>query len=612
MIDITQFDELGYVVESSTSMIVIELASKEILERHKSSLQIGKHVLVANGNNEVLVTSIQSVKAVHQFDSEHKSNFRFLVSAQPVGTYSDDYGFERGAKRFPVPTELVYAATSTVLEAIYTSNTRANFELGALAQNRDVKVLVDGDRFFSKHVAIAGSTGSGKSCLVAKILQNVVGIHGGKNRYSKNQRNAHVVIYDIHSEYKAAFSLVESQNFSLNYLDVSSLKLPYWLMNAEELEAMFIEGSEQGAHNQISQFRHAVIRNKEIHNPSVVNLAFDTPVYFDIQQVCNYIDNMNNEMIGKCLNENKPKIIEEHGKRLIENRDEYFDKKMTFVPQSGSTADKASSGPFNGDFDRLHLRLINKISDRRLSFFFESVKLDGTPLKSEDFPLIVQQFIGYITKSNVTILDLSGVPFEVLNIVVSLVSRIIFDFSFNYSKICHAQGELNNAPVMIVCEEAHNYVPRVATAANAASRRSIERIAKEGRKYGATLMVVSQRPSEVSETIFSQCSNFISLRLTNINDQNYIKGLLPDVSNGLVDLLPNLAQGEFLAVGDAILVPSIGIANLPVPEPHSSSVDYYVEWNKVWQTVNFDQVIARWRKDSSAPSPADPEKTTFD
>ena len=209
----------------------------------------------------------------------------------------------------------------------------------------------------------------------------------------------------------------------------------------------------------------------------------------------------------------------------------------------------------------------------------------------------MKQFLGYLNKSNITIVDLSGVPFEVLSITVSLISRLIFDFCFHYSKIKHDKNELNDIPVMLVCEEAHNYVPRNDSAMYKASRKSIERIAKEGRKYGLNLMVVSQRPSEVSETIFAQCNNFLSLRLSNYNDQNYIKNLLPDNSNAITDILPNLAPGESIIVGDCIAIPSVLKIEMPNPEPKSQSVKVLTEWNKEWLDVTFEDVIKRWRKE---------------
>jgi DNA helicase HerA-like ATPase len=150
---------------------------------------------------------------------------------------------------------------------------------------------------------------------------------------------------------------------------------------------------------------------------------------------------------------------------------------------------------------------------------------------------------------------------------------------------------------MIVCEEAHNYIPQRDDAAYRASRKSLERVAKEGRKYGLSLMVVSQRPSEVSETIFAQCSNFLALRLTNDSDQNYVKRLFPDNSNGVTDILPNLAPGECVVVGDAVLLPALVQMPLPSPEPQSQSVKVFEEWKYPWRDIIFSDVISRWRKE---------------
>lgn len=195
------------------------------------------------------------------------------------------------------------------------------------------------------------------------------------------------------------------------------------------------------------------------------------------------------------------------------------------------------------------------------------------------------------------IIDLSAIPFEVLSIVISLLSRIIFDFAFHYSKLRHHEGKVNDIPFMLVCEEAHNYIPKSGGAEYAASKHSIERIAKEGRKYGLSLMVVSQRPSEVSDTIFSQCNNFVVLKLTNINDQNCIKNLLPDNNSSLVDVLPTLSAGECLIVGDAAPLPAVIKMDMPNPIPNSSNVNVYDEWNKNWIDIAFETVIKRWWKE---------------
>ena len=420
--------------------------------------------------------------------------------------------------------------------------------------NKEISIKIDGNRFFSKHIAIVGSTGSGKSCTVARILQDAVGISDCKNTYKNGQKNAHVVIFDVHDEYTAAFKLDKDEIFTLNRLDIDSMRLPYWLMNSEELESLFIESNEANSHNQVSQFKQAVILNKEKYNPGVANVTYDMPIYFSMNEVHNYIENLNREVIGRLAGEDRPKLADN---TLVDDRKNfYFSKLNTFIAQSTAAATKATNGPFNGEFNRFSTRLETKLADRRLRFLLDAKRPDGTAHATEDFETLLKQFIGYMDKANVTIVDLSGIPFEVLSITVSLVSRLIFDFSFHYSKLQHGAGKFNDIPIMLVCEEAHNYVPRNDAVAYRASRKSLERVAKEGRKYGLSLMVVSQRPSEVSETIFAQCNNFLSLRLTNDADQNYVRKLFPDNSSAITEILPNLAPGECVVVGDAILLPS--------------------------------------------------------
>lgn len=584
-------NEIGEVTQSTPGLITVEVSDPAVFETNKAGLAIGQYLLVAAGNKDYVLAAIGSIKATHAA-ADGTDGFRFSIDAQPVGTWSPGEDFKRGAQSMPVPTEKAHLTPSETLKEIFGADVNAAFALGTLSIDKNVEFQVDGDRFFGKHIAVVGSTGSGKSCAVASILQGVVGVKAAKNTHKGAQRNAHVVIFDIHSEYAAAFDLHSDEAFNRNVLDVDSLFLPYWLMNAEELEEMFIESNENNSHNQISQFRHAVVRNKIRHNPGVKDPSFDTPVYFSIKEVCNYLENMNTEVVSKLVGEGKPKL--DDGK-LIENRDDYFDGVLNFVTSSTAKETRASNGPFHGEFDRLVLRLRTRLADPRMAFLLKPEK-NGKELKTDDFADVVRQFIGYLNKANISIVDVSGVPFEVLSIVVSLISRMIFDFGFHYSKLRHKDQLVSDVPIMIVCEEAHNYVPRSGGAQYNASRKSIERIAKEGRKYGVTLMVVSQRPSEVSETIFSQCSNFVALRLTNVIDQGYIKSLLPDLSAGIGDLLPNLGQGEFLAVGDAVLMPTVGKFPLPNPEPQSQSVRYLQEWSQEWREVDFDKVIQRWRR----------------
>lgn len=585
--------KIGAVLSCSPEAVIVAVDNLETFEKNKAGLQVGRFLKIAQGNHDFTIAVIRNIKGTNTNDINGQPIWNFQIECQAIGTLLEDRTFDRGSLLLPVPTEHAFLVDDNTLDKMFSADGDHNFPLGKLSMNKSIDLMINGNRFFSKHIAVVGSTGSGKSCTVASMLQNVVGIAQHKNKSKGEQNNSHIVIFDIHDEYSAAFTLDQDELFTLSRLDIDSLQLPYWLMNSEELESMFIESNEANSHNQVSQFKHAVTLNKEKHNPDIPEVTYDTPVYFSIKEVYYFIENLNREVIGRLAGEDKPKLADGY---LVTDRNIYFEKIHDFIANSSAAATRATNGPFNGEFNRFTSRLEAKLGDRRLRFLLNAKKPDGQTHITADFEVLMKQFIGYLDKANVTIVDLSGIPFEVLSITVSLISRLIFDFCFHYSKLQHAQGKLNDIPVMLVCEEAHNYVPRDNLAAYRASRKSIERIAKEGRKYGLSLMVVSQRPSEVSETIFAQCNNFMSLRLTNDADQAYIRRLFPDNSNAITEILPNLAPGECVVVGDAVLLPAVIKMPLPAPEPHSQSVKVHKEWKEPWRDVAFAQVIERWRK----------------
>ncbi len=584
--DESKLEKIGSVIESSTNSILVKIDNDELFEKNKTEIQIGKYLQIKDGNHNYVICAIQNIKV--------NENDKYVVNTQPIGLFEDNE-FKQGGSSLPSPTELAYIISENVMNRIFSKDSEYSFEFGKLIQNQKIHLHINGNKFFSKHVAVVGSTGSGKSCTVSKIIQDIVGITENKNANKDQQNNSHIILFDIHSEYKSAFTIDTEEKFNLNVLDVDALKLPYWLMNSEELESLFIESNEQNSHNQVSQFKKAVILNKEKHNPSLTKITYDTPVYFSIGEVYNYIFNMNNEVINKIENEEqKPKLSDG---TLINDTNLYFDEIYNFFTANTSKATKASNGGFNGEFNRFLSRLETKISDKRLSFLLQPVKPDGGLYNTDDFNAILKQFLGYLDQSNITIIDLSGIPFEVLSITVSLVSRLVFDFAFHYTKLRHEIQKTNDIPFLIVCEEAHNYIPKTGGAEYKASKKSIERIAKEGRKYGLSLMVVSQRPSEVSDTIFSQCNNFVSLRLTNVNDQNYIKSLLPNNANSITDILPTLSAGECLIVGDSTPMPAIIKMDMPNPEPKSESIKFHKRWDEKWKAIKFSDVIKRWKKE---------------
>lgn len=584
----TDITNMASVVGVSPDLIQIEVSSTEEYAQLDQQLEIGSYLKIADDNGSAVVAIIQSYRIRDQAGTSEGTQITtptFLIDAQPVGRLEEGK-FRRGGKQITIPPKHVEIASSVLLSEIYdTVEEDKKFGFGMLAQDDAVRVVVDGDKFFGKHIGVVGSTGSGKSCTVAKILQE-----GMKPSDAQKDggilNNSHIIIFDLHGEYKTAFP-------EARVMGVDELRLPYWLMNSEELEEMFIESNEQNSHNQVSQFRQAVIENKERHAGGAGGkISYDSPVYFSLVEVINYLRNLNSEMIGKGPNENKPKLL--NGELVHKRSDEYFDEAREFALASQSTATKTNAGPFHGEFNRFLMRLEGRQNDRRLDFLLAPTKNGGAEYKTDDLPDLLQWFIGYgKDKTNVTIIDLSGIPFEVLSVVVSLMTRLIFTFNFHLKKVKKADDK-RELPFLLVYEEAHNYVPQSEGAKYGSVKKAIERIAKEGRKYGISLMIVSQRPSEISETVFSQCNNFVAMRLTNPTDQRYVRRLLPDNLNAITDALPSLERQEAILIGDAISVPSLVRVDDIKHRPDSHDIKFHTEWKLDWLDIDMAMALARW------------------
>ena len=587
----TNTTDIFRILTVAPNLIQIEVIDADSFKQDASDFTIGSYLMISDDSNTSIIALVQSfkIKETNTGGESVITSPSFVLDAQPIGFLDDTGKFKRGGQQIAIPPSQVVIADESILKSIYESvETEKKFIFSSLAQNISIDIAVDGDKFFSKHIAVVGSTGSGKSGTVARILQE-----GIKPSEDQTQRgvlnNTHILLFDLHGEYKTAFPKSKK-------LDVNNLVLPYWLMNSEELEEMFIESNENNSHNQISQFRYAVIQNKKKHNPNVMNPSYDSPLYFSLSEVHSFITNLNNEIVGKQDGENaKPKLSD--GTLVDDRCNYYFDGKKTFVVSSTAAATKASNGPFNGEFDRFVMRLESKINDDRLSFLLKPKKTATTEYKTVDFPEILKQFIGYseIEKENITIIDLSGIPFEVLSIVVSLISRLVFDFCFYFKAVKQATEE---APFLLVLEEAHNYIPQSEGAKYHSVKKSIERIAKEGRKYGLSLMIVSQRPSEISETIFSQCNNFVAMRLTNPSDQQYVRRLMPDSVSAITDTLPVLERQEALIIGDCIPIPTIVRIKDLTDKPDSNDIAFRTEWKKDWITIAFDELIKKLQKET--------------
>ena len=561
-------------------------------ENSDSNIKIGSFLKIEDGNDKNILVLVKSFKMKQKHEEEgtasEQNDFMgsFIINTQPIGQLENDgdsVKFIKGIKNISIPPSGVSLATDEEIKNIFSVEESSRLIFAEHLINPEIKIEIDGDKFFSKHIAVVGSTGSGKSCTVAKIIQEA------KKAESASINNSHIIIFDIHGEYKKAFP--ES-----NYLSIEdkSLKLPYWLMNSEELEDMFIESNESNSHNQVSQFKYAVIENKKKHNP-LLQITYDSPVYFSIEEVINYINNKNNEVISGLENENKPKLLDG---TLIQDDAEYFKKLYSFVGTSTAKDKKATKGSFNGEFNRFLSRLETKMNDERLNFLLRTKKSESEIYETKDLQLLVEQLLGYVSDNNknITIIDLSSLPFEVISIVVSIISRIVFDFSY-YSTKKSADDKTNETPFMLVYEEAHKYIPKNAEVRYKNTRLAVERIAKEGRKYGVSAMIVSQRPSEISSTVFSQCNNFVVMRLNNPDDQNYVKKLLPEAVISYGDALASLEKREALIVGDAIATPTIAKIMDTNPTPKSDDIAFYKEWKEDWKNIVFDDILKSINKE---------------
>ncbi|HED2995403.1 TPA: ATP-binding protein [Citrobacter freundii] len=425
-----------------------------------------------------------------------------------------------------------------------------SLELGSYKLNENARAYVDGNKLFQRHAALLGSTGSGKSWTVASILER-----------SSKLPSSNLVVFDLLGEYKElsyAKQLRIPGPDEVDTDDDSLLFLPYWLLNSEEIQSLFVDRSEFSAHNQVVIVQDAITEQKkaflQTNGRSDLLQAFtlDSPIPYSLDNV-----------IGKLRFLNEERI-------------------------PGAQAGKEKNGPFNGEFSRLLVRMASRLQDRRYGFLFNS------PDKYNQYgslSMIAETLMGFGNqKKNIKVIDFSEVPADILPVIIGLVARIIYQVQF-------WTNPESRRPVAFVCDEAHLYLPR--KEGNPVERRAVEafeKIAKEGRKYGVALMIVSQRPSDVSTTILSQCNNIISLRLTNADDQATVRKLLPESLESLLEALPIMDVGEAMVVGDSVLLPSRIKIDPPTETPLSATIDFWSRWQENVTNTDFALAVENMRR----------------
>ena len=470
-----------------------------------------------------------------------------LVRGALIGTFRTVDGekkntFKRGADSFPQIDRECYVVDAGnlqrfmgILGADFPENER--LKLGTFVADRTAEAIVSGDKFFQRHAAILGSTGSGKSYAVALILERAA-----KLKYPN------ILVFDMHGEY-APLADAAKNGFAtrvrvagpgdLENPGDDALFLPYWLLNRDEMLSMILDRSDQNAPNQASRFTSHVkaLKQKTLEAEKKIDVAktftVDSPIPYPIKS-----------LLGLLETDNTTKGV---GKAGAPVKGEWEDKLTRFIS-----------------------RLEAKLDDRRYGFMF------APPVKANTYDWLGAQTIRLLGSNGgkgIKIIDFSEVPSDVLPVVTGTLARLLYDVQF-------WMDPLKRTPVTLLCDEAHLYLP-VRDDADAVQRQALgafERIAKEGRKYGFSLLVVSQRPSDVSKTILSQCNNFLSLRLTNDTDQAVIKRLMPDSLAGLTSILPLLDTGEALMLGDAVLLPSRIKLDKPTIAPDSATRDFWKDW----------------------------------
>jgi len=437
--------------------------------------------------------------------------------------------FRRGITAYPALGDTVFSVGHADLASVYAPPAASTIRIGTVHQDRSRPVRIAPDELLGKHFALLGTTGCGKSCAVTLILKALLESHP----------NAHVVVLDPHNEYAKAFGA------SAEVLGPDTLNLPYWLLNGEEIASVIL-GAKHDLRNTdticaiLNEFIPIAKRAFMKSGYEDVPITVNTPVPYRLSDLTALLD----ETMGR------------------------LDKPDSLAP-----------------YRWLKARLEVLCADSRFAFMFGGIAVQDNMAR-----ILARIFRIPAEGRPLSIIDLSGVPSEVLNIVVSVLCRMTFDF---------ALWSRGAQPILLVCEEAHRYAPADASLGFEPTKEALARIAKEGRKYGVALGMVSQRPSELAPGILSQCNTTFAFRLTSLRDQEIVRGVTADSAYGLLDFLPSLGDAEAVVVGEGVPLPlRLTFDQLPPEEqPRSGTASFSSSWQDGGYGEDFvAEVVERWRR----------------
>ena len=536
---------IGHLVESSGSECVAQLISEEegyvpsvtIGEEEIRIGMVGSYLMVRQAGTYVLVI----VESMWQEVGDDGEMVRML-RLNPLGEITAKGGFERGVAHYPTTGAELHIVTAPTLEILFSKYAAANFNVGKLSASESVNVYIDPDAFFGRHAAILGQSGSGKSWTVTSFIQSTL----------KAMPNAHVIILDLHGEYGSKDWDPDTRppfpEDKVNCIKASDLEIPYWLLTYEELIELLIDFDDPNASVQIAFLRGALLELKREANQhlDLGHITVDSPIFFSLDDLL---------------------------------------KRFKYANETTADFGKSKTA-LTGKFDQLLVKLQSRLNDTRYDFLLKPKKRTS----SESLPGLMRDFVGLGEKrAKITVLDISSVPFDVHPTVTSQIGRLAFEFNY-WNPRCR------EFPLFVIAEEAHADIPRDHVGGHQGTRRSFERIAKAGRKYAVGLCVVSQRPNELSETVLAQCSSWVCLRISNPDDQEYVRALVPDSARGILEALTSLAQGEAIAAGEAVPMPVRFRVTMPAPPPNAQSIEYAKMWKSGPEETDVEHIVDCWRK----------------
>lgn len=547
---------IGIVENVDTRKVVVQVENESVL----NTLKINDIVVLGGSNSDEKLIGILTKVTKKKIDFDETEQDEGIVYSSDyciinlVGSFYNKYGvvnenkFKRAINTYPEINSKVYQANEATMKMIMNAisgkaTEYKSLEIGYFASNRDVSAVLDGNRFFQRHACIVGSTGSGKSYTVASILEK-----------TNELPYANMIVFDLHGEYN-----------ELSYADQikicdepEGLHIPLWFFNYEEIHSLFVESSEGTSTNQRAAVINYILRAKKEYinnNMSEVSeeiVTADTPIPFSAEELIEYLENQN--------------ILE------VETGEIY---------KTGENKGQAKTkkGQYYDKLTNLITRLRTKMDDKKYGFVFN----EKDTINADYLNQFAKRIMGN-TKYRIKVIDLSEVPSDMLAIIIGIVTRIIYDIQFWNTP---SKDEVRH-PLVLACDEAHIYMSNDTSKMKAVEKKSLEifeKIAKEGRKYGIGLLIISQRPAELNTTIMSQCNNIVSLKITNDRDKTAVAAMLTDSLVGIVEMLPNLDVGECVVVGDAIMLPSKIILDKPKEKPKSATIDFWDRWYDGEQTV---------------------------